>query len=239
MQRAFRTRYSQTLDDIAIRCDWLWSCTTCKSNREANQEWSEITEKVLRFSTLRAKRNSSLFHAPYVIGEGTDGSISVPMAMAWQRVKSQTRSSLFFADAPGFHLIPEMNPLRSEPSSTRSPCRRSKVRRLTSRCGIAASMLCHRRHRHGNRHEPTVRQGSDLGYIPVVVTDACGSGIAMRQSVLLRARILGRSLLTNVETICAQFRRIQPQQAVVRACRKPNSVGSARSRSTIPSRGQM
>ncbi len=37
------------------------------------------------------------------------------MAMAWQRVKSPNEvKPWFLRDAPGFHLIPEMNPLPSE-----------------------------------------------------------------------------------------------------------------------------
>src|ERR1700687_4153356 len=60
--------------------------------------------------------------------------------------------------------------------------------------------------------EPTVRQGSDLGYIPVVVKDACSFGHrdAAERSIA-SLEFSGDALLTNVETICAQLRRIQPQ----------------------------
>src|SRR3989442_1524692 len=66
--------------------------------------------------------------------------------------------------------------------------------------------------------EPTVRQGSDLGYIPVVVKDACGFGHreAAERSIA-SLEFAGDALLTTVEAICAQFQRIQSQQAVVRA----------------------
>ena len=57
--------------------------------------------------------------------------------------------------------------------------------------------------------EPTVRQGSDLGYIPVVVKDACGFGHrdAAERSIA-SLEFSGDALLTNVETICAQFGRL-------------------------------
>src|SRR5207245_10720415 len=51
--------------------------------------------------------------------------------------------------------------------------------------------------------EPTVRHGADLGYIPVVVKDACGFGhrdAAARSIASLE--FAGDALLTNVETIC-------------------------------------
>jgi len=66
--------------------------------------------------------------------------------------------------------------------------------------------------------EPTARHGADLGYIPVVVKDACGFGhrdAAARSIASLE--FAGDSLLTNVETICAQFQRIRSQQVEVKA----------------------
>jgi nicotinamidase-related amidase len=62
--------------------------------------------------------------------------------------------------------------------------------------------------------EPTVRHGADLGYIPVVVKDACGYGhrdAAERSFASLE--FAGDALFTDVETICAQFRRIRGEAA--------------------------
>ena len=57
--------------------------------------------------------------------------------------------------------------------------------------------------------EPTVRHGADLGYIPVVIKDACGFGHrdAADRSIS-SIEFAGDTLLTNVETICAQFGRV-------------------------------
>ena len=80
--------------------------------------------------------------------------------------------------------------------------------------------------------EPTVRHGADLGYIPVVVKDACGFGhrdAAERSIAILE--FAGDALLTNVETICAQFRRIlatdggpRVTEGFVPACARPRST---------------
>lgn len=54
--------------------------------------------------------------------------------------------------------------------------------------------------------EPTTRHASDLGYIPVIVTDACGIGneLAAERSIASLS-YAGDSFLTNVETICSVF----------------------------------
>jgi biuret amidohydrolase len=50
--------------------------------------------------------------------------------------------------------------------------------------------------------EPTVRHGADLGFIPVVVTDACGAGntAAGRRSLEALA-FAGDAMVTDVATI--------------------------------------
>jgi biuret amidohydrolase len=54
--------------------------------------------------------------------------------------------------------------------------------------------------------EPTARHGADLGYIPVIVKDACGFGHrdAAERSIA-NLEFAGDSLLTTVDTFCAQL----------------------------------
>jgi nicotinamidase-related amidase len=51
--------------------------------------------------------------------------------------------------------------------------------------------------------EPTVRHGADLGYIPVVVADACGSGnlVAGKRSLDSLA-FAGDAMITDTATFC-------------------------------------
>jgi nicotinamidase-related amidase len=52
--------------------------------------------------------------------------------------------------------------------------------------------------------EPTVRHGADLGYIPIVVTDACGAGHEdAAQRSISTLRFLGDALFTTTQEICA------------------------------------
>jgi nicotinamidase-related amidase len=62
--------------------------------------------------------------------------------------------------------------------------------------------------------ESTVRHAADLGYLPIVVTDACGAGNAeAAQRSLAGLGFAGDALLTETETIrpllaaCAATRR--------------------------------
>jgi hypothetical protein len=53
-----------------------------------------------------------------------------------------------------------------------------------------------------------VHRGTDLGYVPVVVTDTCGAGYeeAARHSVEI-LKHAGDALFTDAATICARLRR--------------------------------
>jgi len=134
------------------------------------------------------------------------------MAMAWQRVNSPNEvKPWFLRDAPGFHLIPEMNPLPSEAifdKITMSAFEGTPLDMALRDCSIHAFAIVGIAMEIGI--EPTVRHGVDLGYIPVVVKDACGFGhcdAAVRSIASLE--FAGDALITNVENICAQFGRVQ------------------------------
>jgi nicotinamidase-related amidase len=56
--------------------------------------------------------------------------------------------------------------------------------------------------------EPTIRHGADLGYIPVLITDACGAGNeeAAKRSIE-GLKFAGDALITDTETICNVLRK--------------------------------
>jgi biuret amidohydrolase len=58
--------------------------------------------------------------------------------------------------------------------------------------------------------EPTVRHSADLGYIPIVVTDACGSGDpeAEERSVATM-KFTGDAILTDIEAIVATLSQLK------------------------------
>jgi nicotinamidase-related amidase len=222
MQRAFGFDIPQTLEDV---CDprhlalIVYDMQAGIVNQIENGK--QITDKVVQ--VLEAAREAEIrvfFTRHMSLPKELMGASQLRMAMAWQRVKSVDEvKPWFLRDSPGFHLIPEVNPLPSEAifdKITMSAFEGTPLNIALRDCGIAAFAIIGIAMEIGI--EPTVRHGADLGYIPVVVEDACGFGhrdAAARSIASLE--FAGDALLTNVETICTQFRRILSQQAVVRA----------------------
>jgi len=221
MQRAFELEIPQTLDDI---CDPRRMALVVYDMQigivKQIEKGPEITDRVLQVLDAARKAGIRIFFTRHMsLPKELMGVSQFRMAMAWQRVKSPNEvKPWFLRDTSGFQLIPEMNPLPSEAifdKITMSAFEGTPLNIALRDCGIDAFAIVGIAMEIGI--EPTVRQGSDLGYIPVVVKDACGFGHrdAAERSIA-GLEFSGDALLTDVETICAQFRRIQPHQAIVR-----------------------
>jgi len=140
------------------------------------------------------------------------GVFQFRMAMAWQRVKSPDEvKPMFLRDSAAFQLIPEMNPQPSEAVFDKiamSAFEGTPLNITLRDCGIDAFAIVGIATEIGI--EPTVRHGADLGYIPIVVSDACGAGhedAAARSIESLR--FSGDAFFTDVEEICGAFGRIR------------------------------
>lgn len=106
------------------------------------------------------------------------GVTALRTAMAWQRVdKADKVKPPFLREAPGFRLAPEVAPLPSEAmidKITMSAFAGTYLDIALRDCGINSFLIVGIALEVGI--EPTVRHAMDLGYIPVLVTDACGYG---------------------------------------------------------------
>src|SRR5438034_4409220 len=221
MQRAFGLNIPQTLEEI---CDPR-SLALIVYDMQVGivkqiENGQQITDRVVQVLEAARAAIRGLFSRQMSLPKELMGVSQMRMAMAWQRVKSVDEvKPWFLRDSPGFHLIPEVNPLPSEAvfdKITMSAFEGAPLDIALRDCGVDAFAIVGIAMEIGI--EPTVRHGADLGYIPVVVKDACGFGhrdAAARSIASLE--FAGDALLTNVETICTQFRRILSQQAVVRA----------------------
>jgi biuret amidohydrolase len=216
MERAFGLNIPQTLDDV---CDPTRLALVVYDMQvgivKQIENGKQITDRVLQvLDAARAARIRVIFTRHMSLPKELMGVSQFRMAMAWQRVKSVNEvKPWFLRDSPGFHLIPELNPLPSEAVFDKiamSAFEGTPLDIALRDCGIDAFAIVGIAMEIGI--EPTARHGADLGYIPVVVKDACGFGhrdAAARSIASLE--FSGDSLLTNVETICAQFRRIHSQ----------------------------
>jgi nicotinamidase-related amidase len=222
MQQAFGLTIPQTLDDV---CDPTRLALVVYDMQvgivEQIENGKQITDRVLQvLDAARAARIRVIFTRHMSLPKELMGVSQFRMAMAWQRVKSVNEvKPWFLRDSPGFHLIPDLNPLPSEAVFDKiamSAFEGTPLDIALRDCGIDAFAIVGIAMEIGI--EPTARHGADLGYIPVVVKDACGFGhrdAAARSISSLE--FSGDSLLTNVETICAQFQRIRSQPVGLKA----------------------
>jgi biuret amidohydrolase len=222
MQMAFGLNIPQTLDDV---CDPTRLALVVYDMQvgivKQIENGQQITDRVLQvLDAARAARIRVIFTRHMSLPKELMGVSQFRMAMAWQRVKSANEvKPWFLRDSPGFNLVPEMNPLPSEAifdKITMSAFEGTPLDIALRDCGIDAFAIVGIAMEIGI--EPTVRHGTDLGYIPVVVTDACGFGhrdAAARSVASLE--FTGDALLTNVETVCAQLGRINSQRPIVRS----------------------
>jgi nicotinamidase-related amidase len=132
------------------------------------------------------------------------GVFQLRTAMAWQRVQRvEDVKPQFLRDSPSFPLVPELTPLPSEAVFDKlamSMFVGTPLEMVLRDCGINAFAIVGAVTEIGI--EPTVRHGADLGFIPVVVTDACGSvdqAAGARALASLDYSLL--SLQTDVEAI--------------------------------------
>ena len=106
------------------------------------------------------------------------GVTQLRTAMEWQRVdKVEKVKPPFLRESPGFQIAREIAPLSSEAvidKITMSAFAGTYLDIALRDCGINSFIILGIALEVGI--EPTVRHAMDLGYIPVIVTDACGYG---------------------------------------------------------------
>jgi biuret amidohydrolase len=212
MQRAFGLDIPQTLADV---CDptrlalVVYDMQVGILNQLENSR--QITEKVIQVLETARKAGFRIFFTRHMsLPKELMGISQLRMGLAWQKVKSVDEiKPWFLRDSPGFHLIPEMTPLPSEAvfdKITMSAFEGTPLNIALRDCGIVAFAIVGVAMEIGI--EPTVRHGADLGYIPVVIRDACGFGHrdAAERSIA-NLEFAGDALFTDVDTMCAQLGR--------------------------------
>src|SRR5262249_51943906 len=222
MQRAYGLQVPQSLEET---CDPHRLALTVYDRGVGIlaqiREGAAVTAKVTE--VLRAARDAGLrifFSRQMSVAKELMGVFQLRMAMAWQRVSAvEEVRPKFLRDSPGFQLLPELTPLPSEAvfdKITMSPFQGTLLDIALRDCGINAFLIVGVAMEVGI--EPTIRHGADLGYIPIVVTDACGCGNAeAAERTLANLRYAGDALFTDVAEICDVLhkrRRREVQNAI-------------------------
>ncbi|MDQ3285342.1 MAG: cysteine hydrolase [Actinomycetota bacterium] len=211
MERAFELSIPRTLEEI------------CEPRRMALLVYdmqvgivsqlpngTEITARVAE--VLRAAREAGFpvfFSRHMSLPKELMGVFQLRQAMTWQRTdRVEDVEPWFPRDSPQFQIVPELEPLPSEAVSDKiamSAFSGTFLDMALRDLGLDSFAICGIATEVGI--EPTARHGADLGYIPVVVADACGAGdeAAARRSLESLA-FAGDSFITETATIDAIFR---------------------------------
>jgi biuret amidohydrolase len=212
MQRAYGLQVPQTLEEV---CDPRRLALIVYDMQVGIltqiHEGAAVTARVTE--VLRAARDAGVrtFFSRYMsLPKEVMGVFQLRMAMAWQRASTvEDVRPRFLRGSPDFELLPELTPLKSEvvfDRITMSAFEGTPLDIALRDCGINAFIIVGVAMEVGI--EPTVRHGADLGYIPIVVTDACGCGHAeAAERALAGLRYTGDALFSDVAEICEVLRK--------------------------------
>lgn len=132
------------------------------------------------------------------------GVMQLRMAMAWQRVDQvEDIQPWFLRSSPGFAIVDELAPRPSEAIFDKisfSAFEGTPLAMALRDCGLNTVVICGIATEIGI--EPTARHAVDLGFIPIVVEDACGYGneTAAKRAVE-QLHFGGDAILTTVDVV--------------------------------------
>jgi biuret amidohydrolase len=157
-------------------------------------------------SAARERRVRTVFVRHYSMPTALAGVYQLRQAKVWQRqARAADTSPLIPHGSPGFQLAPELRPTADEAvidKITMSACEGTPLDIVLRDCGVRAYLIAGVALEVGI--EPTVRHSADLGYVPVVVRDACGAGDGVAAERSLEAlAFAGDALLADTDAVCA------------------------------------
>src|SRR5216117_3925316 len=212
MKTAFGLTIPQTLEEVCDpQCIALLVYDMQVGILSQIKNADEVTRQVLKVLTAARDARVRVFFSRHLsLPKELMGMFQFRMAMAWQRVDSPDQvNPWFLRDAPGFQIIPELLPLPTEgvfDKLTMSAFEGTWLDFALRDCGINALIVVGIATEIGI--EPTARHGADLGYIPMVVTDACGAGDEEAANRSIESlKFAGDALITDTETICQVLRK--------------------------------
>jgi nicotinamidase-related amidase len=168
-----------------------------------------VLANVLRvLEAARAAGVRTVFTRHYSMPTELAGVYQLRQAKVWQRkARAADTSPLIPHGSPGFELVPELAPRPSEAVIDKiamSAFAGTPLDMVLRDCGVRSYLIAGIALEVGI--EPTVRHSADLGYIPVVVEDACGAGNAeAAERSLAGLRFAGDALIASTDAVVAVF----------------------------------
>jgi len=137
------------------------------------------------------------------------GAFQMRQMMLWQsKTSPDDVNPWFLRDSPAFALAPELGVREDEAvfdKITMSAFEGTPLAIALRDCGLKSFVICGIATEIGI--EPTVRHGSDLGFIPVLVEDACGAGDRPAgERAMANMRHMGDAMFATVDGLAAAWR---------------------------------
>ena len=132
------------------------------------------------------------------------GRFQMRQAMAWQRTDDPgSVDPWFLRDTPGFAIAPELAPTADEAildKITFSAFEGTPLAIILRDLGLTSFAICGVATEIGI--DPTVRQGCDLGLVPIVIRDACGAGHPeAAERAFANMAFMGDAILASAEDV--------------------------------------
>jgi biuret amidohydrolase len=170
----------------------------------------EILGRVLRLLELaRGAGVRVVFTRHMSLPKRLSGVFQLRQAMAWQRKDNvEDVAPWFLRDTPGFALAPELNVRDDEAIFDKiamSAFEGTPLAIALRDCGLKSFMICGVATEIGI--DPTVRHGADLGFIPIVVEDACSGGHKeAAERALAGIRFMGDAMVCKIDDLAAGWK---------------------------------
>ena len=171
-----------------------------------------VLANVLRvLAVARERRVRTVFTRHYSMPTELAGVFQLRQAKVWEhKAQASETRALIPHGAPEFELTPELEPRASEAvidKITMSAFEGTPLDIVLRDCGVRAYVIVGAALEVGI--EPTVRHSADLGYIPVVAHDACGSGDqAAGQRSLEALRFAGDAIVADTAAVTASLMHV-------------------------------
>jgi biuret amidohydrolase len=166
-----------------------------------------VVANVLRVLAAARKQGvRTVFTRHYFMPTELAGVYQLRQAKIWQgKERAAETRPLIPHGSPGFALADGLEPRPGEAvldKITMSAFEGTPLDIVLRDCGVRAYLIAGVATEVGI--EPTVRHSADLGYIPVVVRDACGAGDeAAGRRALQSLEFAGDAIMADTEEICS------------------------------------
>ena len=170
----------------------------------------DVLARVLQVLELARSAGVRIFFMRHMsLPKKLAGVFQTRQMMFWQNKTSPDEvHPWFLRDSPGFALAPELAVRDDEAvldKITMSAFEGTPLSIALRDCGLKSFVICGIATEIGI--EPTIRHGADLGFIPVLVEDACGAGEPEAgERAIAGMRFIGDAMICRLEELAAAWR---------------------------------